>query len=85
MRLVLVLALFFFTVSVSAAEQLFDLKKVADGVYIALARHQHIINSNAGVVILDDGVLIVDTHSKPSAASSSSVLVPYLGDVCSSP
>ena len=68
MRLILVLSLFFFTVSVSAAEQLFDLKKVADGVYIALARHQHIINSNAGVIILDDGVLIIDTHSKPSAA-----------------
>ena len=54
--------------SLSAAEPLFDLKKVADGVYIALARRQPILNSNAAVIILDDGVLVVDTHSKPSAA-----------------
>ena len=54
--------------SLSAVEPIFDLKKVADGVYIALARRQPIINSNAAVIILDDGVLVVDTHSKPSAA-----------------
>ena len=50
------------------AEDLFELKKVADGVYAAIARPQPLINCNAAVVVLDDGVLVVDTHSKPSAA-----------------
>ncbi len=51
-----------------ASDQLFDLKKAADGVYLAVARPQTKINSNAAVIVLEDGVLIVDTHSKPSAA-----------------
>jgi glyoxylase-like metal-dependent hydrolase (beta-lactamase superfamily II) len=51
-----------------AAEPLFDLHPVADDVYAAIARMQYKVNSNAAVVILDDGVLVVDTHSKPSAA-----------------
>ena len=38
------------------------------GIYAAIARPQTIINSNAAVVVLEDGVLVVDTHSKPSAA-----------------
>jgi hypothetical protein len=54
--------------SATGAEDLFDLKKVADGVYAAIARPQPVINCNAAVVVLDDGVLVVDTHSKPSAA-----------------
>jgi cyclase len=54
--------------SAAGAEDLFDLKKVADGVYAAIARPQPVINCNAAVVVLDDGVLVVDTHSKPSAA-----------------
>jgi glyoxylase-like metal-dependent hydrolase (beta-lactamase superfamily II) len=52
----------------AGAEDLFELKKVADGVYAAIARPQAVINCNAAVVVLDDGVLVVDTHSKPSAA-----------------
>lgn len=51
-----------------AAEPLFDLQPVAEGVYAAIARMQYKVNSNAAIVILDDGVLVVDTHSKPSAA-----------------
>jgi glyoxylase-like metal-dependent hydrolase (beta-lactamase superfamily II) len=47
---------------------IFDLKPVVPGVYAALARPQYKINCNAAVVVLDDGVLVVDTHSKPSAA-----------------
>lgn len=50
------------------AQDLFDLKPVRDGIYAAIARPQPIINSNAAVVVLEDGVLVVDTHSKPSAA-----------------
>ena len=53
-----------------AAEPLFDLEKVADGVYAALARPRTPINSNAAVVVYDDGVLVVDTHSRPSSANA---------------
>jgi len=51
-----------------AAEQLFDLKPVADGVYAAIAKPATKVNCNGAVIVLDDGVLVVDTHSKPSAA-----------------
>lgn len=51
-----------------AAEQLFDLKPVADGVYAAIAIPATKVNCNGAVIVLDDGVLVVDTHSKPSAA-----------------
>ncbi len=67
-RLTILLALLFSAGSLWAQEQLFDLKKVTDGVYLAVAREAHVINSNAAVIILDDGVLVADTHSKPSAA-----------------
>ena len=66
--LCIVLALIGWAASFAADDQLFDLKEVTAGVYIALARPAHILNSNAAVIILDDGVLVVDTHSKPSAA-----------------
>ncbi|HEY7514324.1 MAG TPA: MBL fold metallo-hydrolase [Vicinamibacteria bacterium] len=52
----------------SAEEPLFDLKKVADGVYAALARPRTPINCNAAVIVYDEGVLVVDTHSRPSSA-----------------
>ena len=51
-----------------AADDLFDIKPVADGVYAAIAKPAYKVNCNAAIVILDDGVLVVDTHSKPSAA-----------------
>lgn len=50
------------------AQDLFDIKPVADGVYAAIAKPTFILNCNAAIVVLDDGVLVVDTHSKPSAA-----------------
>ena len=51
-----------------AAEQLFDIQPMAGGVYAAIAKPQFLVNCNAGIVVLEDGVLVVDTHSKPSAA-----------------
>jgi cyclase len=51
-----------------AATELFTLQKVADGVYAALAKPRSPINCNAAVVLLGDGVLVVDTHSRPSSA-----------------
>ena len=54
--------------AVPVADELFDLKPVVTGVYAALAKPVYKINCNAVVIVLDDGVLVVDTHSKPSAA-----------------
>ena len=50
------------------AEDLFDIKPVADGVYAAIAKPAYKVNCNAAIILLDNGVLVVDTHSKPSAA-----------------
>jgi len=49
---------------------LFDLKPVADGVYAAIAAPRYKVNSNAAVILTDDGVVVVDSHSKPSAAQA---------------
>jgi glyoxylase-like metal-dependent hydrolase (beta-lactamase superfamily II) len=46
---------------------LFDIEKVADGVYGAVARGRALINSNAAIFELADGLLIVDAHAAPSA------------------
>ncbi len=51
-----------------AAEQLFEIKPVVEGVYAAIAKPQFKVNCNAAIILLDDSVLVVDTHSKPSAA-----------------
>src|SRR4029077_17887965 len=55
-------------VCTSAAEDLFDIKPIADGVYAAIAKPAYKINCNAAIILFDDSVLVVDTHSKPSAA-----------------
>ena len=52
----------------SAADDLFDIKPIADGVYAAIAKPAYKVNCNAAIILLDDSVLVVDTHSKPSAA-----------------
>src|SRR5262245_37854667 len=52
----------------SAGKDLFELKKVADGVYAAVAAPAYKVNSNAAVIVTNDGVVVVDSHSKPSAA-----------------
>ena len=50
------------------ADDLFDIKPVAEGVYAAIAKPAYKVNCNAVIILLDDGVLVVDTHTKPSAA-----------------
>ncbi len=63
------LALSLPAVAVPAADApLFDLLPLADGVYAAIARPRSPINCNALVVVYDEGVLVVDTHSRPSSA-----------------
>jgi glyoxylase-like metal-dependent hydrolase (beta-lactamase superfamily II) len=49
-------------------QELFELQPVADGVYAGLARPRTPINCNAAVVVYDEGVLVVDTHSRPTSA-----------------
>src|SRR5579871_22455 len=54
----------------TAAANLFDLEKVADGVFAALAKPAALTNCNAAIFVLSRDVLVVDAHSKPSAAAS---------------
>jgi len=56
------------SVTVAHAEDLFDIKPMADGVYAAIAKSAYKVNCNAAIILLGDSVLVVDTHSKPSAA-----------------
>src|SRR5881409_1447029 len=52
----------------TADKDLFELKKVGDGVYGAIAATRYKVNCNAAVIMTDDGVVVVDSHSKPSAS-----------------
>ena len=52
----------------TSSQELFELKSVADGVYAAIAAPRYKVNCNAAVILTNDGVVVVDSHSKPSAA-----------------
>ena len=54
----------------SVASRLFDIQKVATGAYAAIARPAAVINCNAIIFENEKDLLIVDSHSKPSAAAS---------------
>ncbi|MBV9611021.1 MAG: MBL fold metallo-hydrolase [Acidobacteriaceae bacterium] len=54
----------------TSGSQLFDIEQVADGVYFARARAQAEINCNSAIFVNSKDVLVVDAHSKPSAAAS---------------
>jgi cyclase len=64
----------------ASAQELFDVKPVVGDVYAAIAKPQYKVNCNAAIVILDDSVLVVDTHSKPSAARALSAQIKKLTD-----
>jgi len=49
---------------------LFEIEQVADGVYAATARPVAVLNCNAGIFVNTNDVLVVDAHSKPSAAAA---------------
>jgi glyoxylase-like metal-dependent hydrolase (beta-lactamase superfamily II) len=51
-------------------KDLFELTQVTDGIYAAIAAPQYKVNSNAAVILTNDGVVVVDSHSKPSAAQA---------------
>src|SRR5581483_9106472 len=48
----------------------FELRNVAAGVFAAIARPAAMINCNATIFENDQDLLIVDSHSKPSAAAA---------------
>src|SRR5262249_45065020 len=52
-----------------APTDLFEIQNVADGVYFAFARPQAVGNCNAAIFVNSADVLVVDSHSKPSAAA----------------
>ena len=54
--------------SSAKAEDDFQLVKVADGVYAAIARPGGLASGNAGFIVGDGGVLVVDTFFTPIAA-----------------
>jgi cyclase len=54
----------------TAGAESFELKKVGDGVWAAVAAARYKVNSNAAVIETNDGLVVVDTHSKPSAAQA---------------
>ena len=53
-----------------ASTNLFTIEKVAEDVYAALARPQVMTNCNAAIFVNSQDVLVVDAHSKPSAAAA---------------
>ena len=55
------------TAAATKAEDDFQLVKVADGVYAAIAKSGGLASGNAGFVVGDDGVLIFDTFFTPAA------------------
>ena len=65
-----------------AGDARFDIKKVADGVWVAVAGPAYKVNCNTAIIENDDGVMVVDTHSKPSAAR---VIVGKLRELTSKP
>ncbi len=54
----------------SSEPNLFDIQKVADGVYFARAHPQAMLNCNAAIFVRSKDVVVVDAHSRPSAAAS---------------
>jgi cyclase len=66
----------------SRGDAKFEFRKVADGVYAAVAEPAYKVNSNTAIIESDDGLMVVDTHSKPSAAR---VIVDQLREMTSKP
>ena len=54
----------------AAGSKLFDIVKVAPGVFMAQASTRACINANSAIFVNSNDVLIVDTHNTPSATAS---------------
>src|SRR5438046_10363737 len=79
-RLLCLFSLLLLPATCLAADDLFDIKPVADGVYAAIAKPAYKVNCNAAIILFDGAVLVVDTHSKPSAARASIEQIKKLTD-----
>src|SRR2546422_805425 len=66
----------------SKGDAKFDIQKVADGVHVAVAAPAYKVNCNTAIIENDDGLIVVDTHSKPSAAR---VIVKHLRGLTGKP
>lgn len=66
----LLVATTLFTGPAPVERDLFEMVKVRDGVYAAVARPLTPLNCNAAVVVGDRDVLVVDTHGSPSSAAA---------------
>lgn len=53
-----------------ASTNLFDIERVAEGVYCAVSRPAVLTNCNAAIFENSNHLLVADTHSKPSAAAA---------------
>jgi cyclase len=53
-----------------AGPQLFDIEKVADGVYLAVARVRRMINSSSAIFVGSRDVLVVDSQAQPSVTAA---------------
>jgi cyclase len=49
---------------------LFEIQKVADRIYAAVAKPAAVLNCNAAIFENSEDLLVVDTHSKPSAVNA---------------
>jgi len=54
----------------AAPAKLFTIEEMADGIWGAVAERTTFINCNAGIFEMSDGLLVMDSHSKPSAAAA---------------
>jgi cyclase len=54
--------------AVTRADDVFDFQPVAEGVVAAIAKPHRPANANAAIILLDDGVLVVDAAATPSSA-----------------
>lgn len=53
-----------------APSDLFTIEKMGDGAWAALSKPATFVNCNGAIFELSDGLLVVDSHSKPSAAAA---------------
>src|SRR5688500_17802190 len=67
---------------VGAFDAKFEFRKVADGVHAAIAAPAYKVNCNTAIIESDGGVIVVDTHSKPSAAR---VIIEQIRKITSKP
>jgi len=87
MRIVRNTAVFFIAVMISASQSVlgqssayFNIQKVADGVYAAIAKPG--VLCNGAFIVTNDGVLVVDTHLRPSWAKD---LIGAIGKITDQP